>query len=60
MNDPHYFDLIDAGYAPEQILSCWPCRCKQEGKPVKDCTFPTHRAGVPVTVNGDMRSPETK
>ena len=49
MNDPHYFELIAVGYAPEQILSCWPCKCKQTGKPVKDCTFPTHRAGVPIT-----------
>jgi hypothetical protein len=48
MNDPHYFELIDAGYEPEQILSCWPCRCKQEGRPVNDCDFPTHRAGVPI------------
>jgi hypothetical protein len=48
MNDPHYFELIAAGYAPEQILSCWPCRCKQEGRYVKDCWFPTHRAGAPI------------
>jgi hypothetical protein len=47
-DDPSYDDLISAGYAPEQILSCVPCRCKELGKPARDCTFPTHRAGVPI------------
>lgn len=58
MNDPAYYDLIRAGYAPEQILSCLPCKCKETGRPVKDCTFPTHRGGVPInevsSVDSDM------
>lgn len=55
MNDLHYWELIRAGYKPEQILSCWPCKCKQNGQPVKDCTFPTHRAGLPLTETGSER-----
>lgn len=51
MNDPEYWRLIEAGYAPEQIMSCWPCRCKREGQPVANCDFPTHRGGVPLVPN---------
>lgn len=52
MSDPSYAELIAAGYAPAQILSCVPCKCKDSiaagGTHVKDCTFPTHRGGQPI------------
>jgi hypothetical protein len=38
-----YFDLIRAGYLPEQIISCSVerCPCKNTGDPQKHCKFPT-------------------
>lgn len=35
---PTYYDLLAAGYKPEQILTCpsRPCLCKQ-GQPQKEC-----------------------
>lgn len=41
--DPTFNDLLRAGYQPEQIITCYPCKCKMEGRPVKDCAFPLNR-----------------